>query len=50
MADEQAAAKGGRMLLWRLLHHPCKLEFVSQNSMTTGASVNEQIVAFALFR
>jgi len=26
MPDEQAAAKGGRMLLWRLLHHSCKLE------------------------
>ena len=28
MADEQAAAKDGRMLLWRLLHHPHKLEFL----------------------
>ena len=29
MPDEQADAKGGRMLLWRLLHHPHELEFVA---------------------
>ena len=29
MPDEQAAAKGGRMLLWRLWHHTHELEFMS---------------------
>ena len=28
MPDEQAAAKGGRMLLWRLWHHSHELESV----------------------